>query len=496
MKNLSTLLRNSNLTPKEKVLLRVQDEVQKSQTGKGTLTDADLHAISNGWTPKDNDEVREYNIYNDGWNTENSMRIDMQTIALEAQNQLLRASRIVDQGLWRGKLHPPEILSRGDPSITEEEVLTLLLENTGLDYDQTVHALTFYNIPKETQDDLLILYPDAHTERQYLDEQEELAHFFTNGNTLTKTEKEELVKIIISSIPWEYVDLLKKKELDMYHLLFNGYFADLPIIDIFKKWAEYNNVEYANGNNLKEILTSHGDLEGIMRTTLLTWLNRGLFVSEYAPLCVSNSKATYSGIDTKLTHKDLIAFWIKEKEKSKTLIDSLIAKGNLKTKTTTKEFFGIEKHQKVLTGTSLYALSNECTFAKEYKEQIAGLREFGYLLLFLKRRDFITGYTTLLTLSNIYKKLSNIYELDLSYFPTRHLKNLDEDIRLMNQELTMVYEHIEAGFYSKKEYAFHIETSLETMFIDTGKLEAVSDETTRAYGENFEKIFKAGIWGK
>ena len=155
MKNLSTLLGNGNLTPRERVTLRVHDEVKESMTGVGSLTDADLYALTNGWTPKGNGEAREYNMYNDGWNMEGHMRIDMQSIAMEAQNHLLRSARLVDSAFYGKKLHPSEIFRKVEPVITEEEVLNLLLENTGLEYKQVIHRLTFQNISKALQADIL-----------------------------------------------------------------------------------------------------------------------------------------------------------------------------------------------------------------------------------------------------------------------------------------------------------------------------------------------------
>ena len=69
MKDLTALLSKGNLTPKERILLWVANQVSEEKDGKPILTAADKHALVRGWTPKDNNEAREYNRYNDGWRT-------------------------------------------------------------------------------------------------------------------------------------------------------------------------------------------------------------------------------------------------------------------------------------------------------------------------------------------------------------------------------------------------------------------------------------------
>ena len=69
-KNITALLQKGDIKPKERVLLLVANQVSEERDGKSILTEADKHALSEGWTPKDNNEVREYNrIYRD-WETD------------------------------------------------------------------------------------------------------------------------------------------------------------------------------------------------------------------------------------------------------------------------------------------------------------------------------------------------------------------------------------------------------------------------------------------
>jgi len=65
-KNITRLLQKGNIKPKDRVLLLVADDVSRERDDKALLTEADKYSLSEGWTPKDNNEVKEYNLYNEG----------------------------------------------------------------------------------------------------------------------------------------------------------------------------------------------------------------------------------------------------------------------------------------------------------------------------------------------------------------------------------------------------------------------------------------------
>ena len=127
MKDLTSLMEKANLTPKERMLLLVHNYVAKDTTGKGILTEADKHAICEGWKPKDNYEAREYNRYNDGWRTEGGMKLDAQTAYLNAQNALLRASRLVDYAMWTDCKNEGGYFGKIDLGVNHDEALNIIV---------------------------------------------------------------------------------------------------------------------------------------------------------------------------------------------------------------------------------------------------------------------------------------------------------------------------------------------------------------------------------
>src|SRR5579859_6561281 len=84
-KDISSLLQRGNMTPKQRVLLMVADSVSEERTGKRILTEAEKHALGEGWRPDNNDQVDEYNRYNQGWKIIGCSELDAQTTFMNAQ---------------------------------------------------------------------------------------------------------------------------------------------------------------------------------------------------------------------------------------------------------------------------------------------------------------------------------------------------------------------------------------------------------------------------
>lgn len=75
MRDFSKLFQTGNLTPKERVLILIADAVSKESKGKGFLSKADITGLQN-WTPKDNNEVNEYNKYQSAYKLYLYMELD------------------------------------------------------------------------------------------------------------------------------------------------------------------------------------------------------------------------------------------------------------------------------------------------------------------------------------------------------------------------------------------------------------------------------------
>lgn len=587
-KNITSILQRGNIKPSDRVKLLVADDVSRERDKKALLTEADRHALSEGWTPKDNNEVKEYNQYNEGRRNIAFGELDAQTTYLNATVGFLRASRYISYILFKnrftketktikegianraidsliGKYDIETIkdtiegealkdqLTKSKPAIFLEgeaneialnnklnkhnEALNLVLGYLGLELDYTIYLYAFELAGKELQKDLLALYPDAKTERSYLEQEEIIYNLFNGKDKLSQTDKEKLAELI--------ADECFNKHSGEWS--FSGYFADIPLLEVLEKWGRDNKAiakkpedltkhlkdskEYKNEgeevaglfNAIKKDLTpkltayakeNKREIKNIITETILKWLDEDL-MDEYAPLFKSNKKATCNEQDTKLTHKELFKKWLDVKAEATKTIQGLIDKGELKTERKIREYkrlknlylklaqetgqdrqdTPITETKTIITGESLYNLKGDFNFVKDLREQAEDFKLLGALVLFLRECKFIKDYATLLGFLELYKRISKVFDEDLTYKIQGYIKSFNEDLESLKMEFLMLADDImEANYKGDRVYYLsesYIEDLLTTPFDpasvkpDTDKLKVYFDAFKQLFGESF-----------
>jgi hypothetical protein len=413
MKNLTDIIRTGEMTPRQRFLLLVQDDVNKDKTGKHKLTDSDRYAISDGWKPKDNFEAREYNRLCEAWRVEGNLRASLQIHFLDTQVKLLRSSKIVDFAMWTEFKRFNNFQAQFE--VDNEKSLSAILRHSGLDYNRVIYSLTFQNLPANVKEDILSLFPDAKTEIDYINEETILYKYFKDNKTLNQEEIQSLATEMVNQIPWDYIDFLIKRERDVFDMLFKGYFAGLPLLQIVKKWASINGISYTDDKELKLKISKEKNLKSIFKETIIKYLEDGLFVKEYVPLCNSTSTATCNDKPTSLTHKEVITAWVEENIKVRKLLESLVDSGKLVLENRERTILTITKKYTMITGESLYFSTENLPFITDFKKQIDDLSCFGRLIQFLKERKFIEQISEIQLYKKIYQKLSKLFEVDFSY---------------------------------------------------------------------------------
>ena len=460
MKNISDLLRTGNLTPKERILMCIHDEINEMKTGVKSLTPADLHALSSGWNPRDNYEVQEFNKYYNAWDVIKLLKIDVQTTYLNTIIDIRSMERVLAYLMYSKELKNL-LAGKG----FDDEGLSEVLRNTGLDYNILLHRLTFDGLPPKVQKDILALDPDAETSTQYFDHEEKLYYILNEKTALTQEEVNTLTDIIVDSVPWEYLNLITDRGLNFMNILFNGYFASIPLIVFAEKLAKKFRIEYENEDELKEKVAKVPNIKHELRTLIHDEIQGGLFFRDYAPLCNSATYETCSGTDTKLPHHELMELWMKEKAKQRDFLQWYIDSGKLVVEDRQKELFTVSKYYKSITGESLYYLDEELPFVSDYKKQVEKLLILGCLLIFIKRRPFLQYYAELLYFDVFLEKTSKIFEIDLAFYGDNYTNVIKEEINLLNEQLVIITEKVEEGLYMKDDIRHHAEIYIHDMQI-------------------------------
>ncbi len=492
MKNLANLLRKADITPRERMITLVQNSVYKEKDGKSILSESEIYSLTEGWKPKTSQEVREYNKYLELSKLEASMRLDAQMFACRSENLLLR-SHILIEGIKSdiGKTHDAIL----DKYVSKEDALNFVIQNTYLDYSTLVHILTFNNLPKDIQDDLIMLDEYVAHDKKYLEDEVFLYELFKDSSTLNTKDKNILIDRIYSCMYHDGFRKIKNgTEKDGFLPL--HFFAELPMDAVLKKWAEYSQTDIEGKDNgyildkFEEYAKSRGKtMEIFVKETLSKWIDEGLFVSEYTPVFFSNKHNTWNG-DTKFIHKEIFTKWHEELQKTKTSIDKMGANGDLVVEQFDKEIFGTTEKVQIVTGESLYRCKSDIDFVNEYKEQVTVLLPIAGTCLFMKKYNKpLDNLETLKCFYELSKTFSDVFEIDMSDKYDDFVSSFEQEIKLINHSISIALDNVSGFIYTKmnKKYPIEIIENNFTFDIDT-ESENKADGIIESYKGAFQKI--------
>lgn len=194
MKNLANLLRKAKLTPRERVVTLVHNDIHRDENGKSALSESEIYSLTQGWKPQNSREVNEYNKYLELSRIEQIMRFDSYGLSLRSENSLLRSIMLIDL-----PLDEKNVESRATyKHISKEDVIDFIVRNTYVEYDKLIHLITLNNISKETKEDLVILDEYVYCDKKYLEDEVFLYERFKKSNTMTLEDKNLLIDRIFS----------------------------------------------------------------------------------------------------------------------------------------------------------------------------------------------------------------------------------------------------------------------------------------------------------
>lgn len=429
-KDISRLLQKGNLTPKERHFLKVANLISKEKTGKAILSDADEYALTEGWQPLNNDEVKEYNRYNQAWKTAMFAEMDAQTTYLHAKIEY-QSIQMILKDFALNPIHSEvkralaglEKIKRVKAKEAIEIINAQRQEKLkrGVSFERAIYDLAFEILDEENRKKLLEFFEDANTETEWLDEEEKLAELFKVKDF--EGIAEQVSKKIYNAYAQEY---------QLFH-----YYACISINDIAKRYAKENNLPFEEmkladedkelsketGNPIPDNYQAKGRLdaldeltktleqhakdkqttvEAIIKQACLKWIGEGLFENDHTPLIIADP--------------DLLNKWLETKAKARATLRGLIDKGTL---STGKD----EDGEEIITGDSLYNCGLDYAFIKEFKDyadeyspnlglvkNTEGVYQDEELLI---SEDFISRYKIhLRTATNLLEALSIVEEKD------------------------------------------------------------------------------------
>ncbi|KKT81777.1 MAG: hypothetical protein UW79_C0015G0016 [Candidatus Yanofskybacteria bacterium GW2011_GWA2_44_9] len=339
MKNISNMLGRGNLTPKERYLLLIHNDVQKLKTGKEALTSADKEALES-WRAQTNEEAREWNQLNEGWKLSGRMDLEAEFAFKDAQVAYLSQKPIMIEMIFYSSQRQANLYIKnlerikkvtieGAAEIAKKQKEAKLKE--GLDFDYVVYRLAFELLEDKDRKQMKELYPDIETDHQYLDQEEVIAHLYNGKKELSEEAKDKLAELVAEQSYNKFAE-----EYQFFH-----YFACIPILEVAKYFLKTHQIEINNEpkdqdddkdrdlyEEVEDAMKKYAkenetDIKTMIRQACRKWLDHDL-LEQYMPLIASNSS-------------ELLKSWFRTKAKARKILNKHIASGELVARNRTAE---------------------------------------------------------------------------------------------------------------------------------------------------------------
>lgn len=488
MKDLTKILSKGNLTPRERALLVIKNDAHFIKTGKHLLAEADLVALTKTWKPDNYRDAEQYNKYIDLWDMYLKLEIDMQTCYLTTQLALSRLEHIATLFYYR-KDDPKREHYDLRTFVTDEqdaEFRTFFLQHSGYEYDRLVHLQTFYSLPRDIQQDVLLLDPSVTSDHSYFWAEEQIARVIANKTDLSDTDIDSLTKIIIDSIPWgQELNLLEVK-ISVKQIIFNIHFGSYPLLNFGKRLASRHGIHYDSEDELRNKLAELDDLKYKLGNVVRDTIKDGSFFDECTPLCKSDGYLTHEGTTT-LPHDKIMELWMDAKDLVMQSIEHHINSGDLTLCECPIRFFEVSLNKTYITGDYLDKSNLALPFVIDYIKQIDEMSLYSYPVFLVHKSNAFNNYQHLLAFKDITIKLSEIIGMDLSGNVSSHLNGIYESINTINFYLRGMSEHtLEITNEAKVKY--RLQTFLPDPIIALQNLTPKQNENLKVFQGKLSRV--------
>ncbi len=461
MKNITHILRRSKITPYERVRVLIENSLHYEETGENLLTDADLQALTDNWNPKNSLEINQYNKYIHLGKLRMTMNLDAKMFYLKSENCLLRIQGLIEY-VKENKLASKDLTGFGLDNTEKAGVenLNYLLENTHISNSKLLQQKTFLSLPKEVQDDLLLLDECIQHDSRYLDDHIFLYELYKDSETLSEKQKDILFEKIYNRIK-------KKDKNGELTFIKYGFFSEFTAEDVLCHCADYLDIKYDTKNDnywnnligdIKEYAQNKNvSVKSLIREIIFDWIDNGLYEKEYSLLCKSESYATRN-TPTKKKHNVLFFIWLEHLENTRERLDEFFNSGDL------------IRDGDEITGSSLYYSKLDMDFISDYKDQIDYILPITGIFRFIQNDIMpIECYKTFQGFTELSKKISNIFDINVSKKFEEYEKDYYNQVISVNMKFARFIDGLYEKIYNDKRWQYEIEIHPDAFYFDIRK---------------------------
>jgi hypothetical protein len=151
MKNLNSALILGKLTQRETVLLLKHKAVAKELKGQLVPTAGVFNSVA-AWKPPRGEDVTQYNKYIEAYNLHLELKLQLQIISKNSEIIFLKTFRVIDPLLFGDSHIVDLIIQKISTTIDKDEAIKLIIENSGLDYENVINGLSLEYSPTDLKE--------------------------------------------------------------------------------------------------------------------------------------------------------------------------------------------------------------------------------------------------------------------------------------------------------------------------------------------------------
>lgn len=478
MRDLTKILRRSNLSARERGLLFARSSYRRANDLKGGLTDADIEALRKQEF-KTSREIDVYNGYVDLWNHYVDLTVDTQTAYLQA---MLKITQL--ETLAQTHKYAPEMWQKRDFD-HEDELRDFLLTYSGIEYTHLLYALTFNSLPKEVQNNIKLLDDAMPRYHDYWSQEVQLAEVLTDNDNLSEEEIELLADQIVNHIPWNHELDPGPFKISVRQCAFNLHYASYPMENFAVQLGDKYGIEYETIDELKDTLAKRPNLKQEFKTVVCDAIASGLFVDEYVPLCNATNTDTYSETASQ-PHKKTMKQWCAAMKKTEAKLQKLIDTGRLELATSKTPFFEATQGTEYITGRSLIQADPKLPYVATCQKQIDSLLADANLFYVISLAPIFTFYGYLLSYKEVSEKLDRLLDEDVSKQAREWIAEIKQAIHLLYMTTNRVKERMNENI-RMQEHEYLIQTFFDDVTITLAETQPQKSNSLKLFEENVKK---------
>jgi|GEM_PF-5863620 len=478
MRDLTKILRRSNLTARERGLLVARSSFRRANDMKGGLTEADIEALRNQKFETSR-EIDIYNGYVDLWNHYVDLTVDTQTAYLQA---MLKISQL--ETLAQMHKYAPEMWKQRDLDY-EDEVREFLLKYSGIDYMHLLYVLTFNSLPKEVQNNIKLLDDAMPRHHDYWSQEVQLAEVLTNNDSPSEEEVEQLADQIVNHIPWNHELDPGPFKISVRQCAFNLHYASYPLENFAVQLGDKYGIEYETIDELKDTLAKRPNLKQEFKTVVCEAITSGLFIDEHVPLCNCDGHETHNGTTTQ-SHDKTMKQWCAAMQKIEAKLQNLIDTGQLELATSKTPFFEATQGTEYITGRSLIQADPKLPYVATYKKQVDALLADANLFYVISLAPIFIFYSYLLSYKAVSEKLDRLLDEDISKQARKWIAEIKHAIHLLYMTTNRVKERMNDNI-RMQEHEYLIQTFFDDVTITLAETQPQESKSLKLFEENVKK---------